>query len=128
MLGGMLAGADECEGEWDIEYKTRIYDSRGAIWQSNDPGYPTETRKKALKFYGMSSHEAQSKYGVIKDYRSSEGRVLKIPYNGKVQDIIFDILGGIRSACAYTGASCLKDFSKTANFVRVNRTHFDQTT
>ena len=133
MLGGMLAGADECEGEWEYEYRQAIVNNDGTVrnewWQPFDPGYKeSEKRKKSLKFYGMSSHEAQSKYGGIKDYRSSEGRVLKIPYKGKVQDIIFDILGGIRSACAYTGASCLKDFSKTANFVRVNRTHFDQTT
>jgi GMP reductase len=114
MLGGMFAGTDECEGEW--EYDNLV------------SGDSIERKKKSLKFYGMSSHTAQSKYGGIKNYRSSEGRVLKIPYKGKVQDIIFDILGGIRSACAYTGASCLKDFSKTANFVRVNRTHFDQTT
>jgi GMP reductase len=128
MLGGMLAGTDECEGEWDIEYKTRIYDSRGAIWQSNDPGYPTETRKKALKFYGMSSHEAQSKYGGIKDYRSSEGRVLSVKYKGGADSIMSDILGGIRSACAYTGATCLKDFSKTARFVTVNRVHYNTQT
>jgi GMP reductase len=114
MLGGMFAGTDECEGEW--EYDNLV------------SGDSIERKKKSLKFYGMSSHTAQSKYGGIKNYRSSEGRVLKIPYKGRVQDIIFDILGGIRSACAYTGASCLKDFSKTANFVRVNRTHFDQTT
>jgi GMP reductase len=114
MLGGMLAGTDECDGEW--EYDNLI------------SGNHIEKKKKALKFYGMSSHAAQSKYGGIKDYRSSEGRVLKIPYKGKVQDIIFDILGGIRSACAYTGATTLKDFSKTANFVRVNRTHYDQST
>lgn len=114
MLGGMLAGTEECEGEW--EYDCLV------------SGDSIEKRKKSLKFYGMSSHKAQEKYGGVKNYRSSEGRILKIPYKGKVQDIIFDILGGIRSACAYTGATTLKDFSKTANFVRVNRTHFDQTT
>lgn len=114
MLGGMLAGTDECEGEW--EYESLI------------SGASIEKRKKSLKFYGMSSHAAQKKYGGIKNYRSSEGRELMIPYKGPVEKIVLDILGGIRSACAYTGAEELKDFSKTANFIRVNRTHFDQTT
>ena len=45
-----------------------------------------------------------------------------------VTDTMKDILGGLRSACAYTGATSLKDFAKTAQFVRVNRTHHDQTT
>lgn len=112
MIGGMIAGTDECEGEWD-------YDSIVS-------GSKLEKQKKSLKFYGMSSHKAQEKYGGIKDYRSSEGREMSIPYKGPVEKIVLDILGGIRSACAYTGANCLKDFSKTANFVRVNRTHFDK--
>lgn len=112
MIGGMLAGTDECEGEWEYDYVIS--------------GDVKEKIKKSLKFYGMSSHRAQEKYGGIKNYRSSEGRELNIDYKGPAEKIILDILGGIRSACAYTGASCLKDFSKTANFVRVNRTHFNQ--
>ena len=75
----------------------------------------------------MSSHDAQSKYGGIKDYRASEGRVKVVPYKGKVESIMSDILGGIRSACAYIGATKLKDISKCAEFITVNRTHFDQT-
>lgn len=130
MLGGMFAGAEECEGDWEIEYKTRIiaYEKggeNGFVWQSYDPGYPTQTRKKSLKFYGMSSHNAQKKYGGVKTYRASEGRVLQIPYKGPVESIVSDILGGIRSACAYTGSTCLKDFSKTARFITVNRTHYN---
>jgi GMP reductase len=105
MLGGMLAGADECEGEWEYEEKV----------------------KKSLLFYGMSSEKAQDKHnGGMNDYATSEGRVKKIPYKGKVDGIVRDICGGVRSACAYTGATSLKDFSKTARFVRVNRTHNDQ--
>ena len=110
MLGGMIAGADECEGEWEYDV--------------NDDG---EEYKTHLTFYGMSSRKAQEKHGdSLRDYRSSEGRVLKVPYKGPVSDTIQDICGGVRSACAYTGATCLKDFSKTAKFVRVNRVHYDQ--
>jgi GMP reductase len=131
MLGGMLAGADECEGEWDYEYRCAITNNDGSTksewWQPFDPGYKTETRKKTLTFYGMSSHKAQNKYGGIKNYRASEGRTLSVPYKGYVSDIMLDILGGIRSACAYVGADSLKDLPKCAEFIRVNRTHFDKT-
>ena len=111
MLGGMLAGTDECEGEWTYQF---------------DLGEKYTKRKVSLKFYGMSSHAAQEKYGGVKDYRASEGRVITIPYKGLACDIIDDILGGIRSACAYTGANKLKDLSKCAEFIRVNRVHFDK--
>jgi GMP reductase len=103
MLGGMLAGTAQCEGEW------------GEV-----------DGKKVLKFYGMSSHAAQEKYGGIKNYRASEGRVKTVEYKGEALDILDDILGGIRSACAYVGADNLKDLSKCAEFIKVNRVHFDK--
>lgn len=107
MLGGMFAGTEECEGEWE---------------------YDENDSKVSLLFYGMSSEKAQSKYGNgVPGYATSEGRLKKIPYKGNVNNIIRDILGGIRSACSYTGSTSLKDFSKTARFIRVNKTHYDQT-
>jgi len=132
MLGGMLAGTDECEGEWEYEYKCetkpdKLIDRTITWWQPIDPKNGGEKRKRSLKFYGMSSHNAQSKYGGIKDYRASEGRVKVVPYKGRAESIMSDILGGIRSACAYIGATKLKDISKCAEFIRVNRTHYDQT-
>ena len=125
MLGGMLAGTEECEGDWQYEYK--CVTKNGVFWQSIDPGNNNERRKVSLQFYGMSSHNAQQKYGGVKNYRASEGRVKTISYKGKVSCVIEDILGGLRSACAYIGSTSLKDMNKCAEFNMVNRTHFDQT-
>ena len=108
MLGGMLAGADECEGEWKYvcDEKTNM------------------NRKESLLFYGMSSEAAMNKHsGGVADYKASEGIVKTIDYKGPVKDTIQEIAGGIRSACAYVGARRLKDLPKCATFVRVNRTH-----
>lgn len=131
MLGGMFAGTEECEGEWEYEYKCETIPDKPELnqtwWQPFNPGYTTEQRKKSLTFYGMSSHKAQEKYGGLKDYRASEGRIMTTPYKGYAKDIMLDILGGLRSACAYVGATCLKDLPKCAEFIRVNRTHFDRT-
>lgn len=110
MIGGMLAGTDECEGVWE-----------------EGPDLTGSTVKKALHFYGMSSHTAQKKYGGdVKTYRASEGRSKTIPYKGPAELVIRDLLGGIRSSCSYIGATRLKDMAKCAEFVKVNRTHFDQ--
>jgi GMP reductase len=125
MLGGMLAGTEECEGDWEYEYLTKP-PGKIQYWQSMKPPYQTEKRKTKLTFYGMSSHKAQEKYGGIKNYRASEGRVKTVEYKGEAEDIMCDILGGIRSACAYVGASSLKDLPKCAEFIRVNRVHFDK--
>lgn len=112
MLGGMLAGADECEGEWQY-----VCD-----------GYTNMDRKDSLLFYGMSSEKAQNKHnGGMNNYATSEGRVKKIPYKGPVDSVMADIEGGLRSCCAYVGATCLKDLPKCAKAVKVNRVHYDNT-
>jgi GMP reductase len=97
MLGGMLAGHDECLGE-KIEMDG----------------------KQFKRFYGMSSTEAMEKHrGSVADYRASEGRSVNIPYKGPVKNTILDILGGIRSTCTYVGAHRLKELSKRTTFIRV---------
>jgi len=101
MLGSMLAGSTEGGGE-----KVTILD------------------KEYVEFYGMSSKKANEKHsGGLKDYRTSEGRRVAIPYKGPMEDIVQDILGGVRSACTYAGASKLKHLSKCATFVRCTKTH-----
>jgi GMP reductase len=75
-----------------------------------------------MKFYGMSSKEAMNKHsGGVADYRATEGKEVIVPYRGPVSNTIQQILGGLRSACTYTGARRLKDLSKCTTFVQVNR-------
>ena len=99
MMGGQFAGHDE------------------------NPGKITEENGKKYKtFYGMSSDCAMVKhYGKMENYRGSEGRVLKIPYKGKLEDTIKDFLAGLRSACTYINAKCIKYMPKCTTFVVVNQ-------
>jgi GMP reductase len=118
MLGGMLAGHDEGGGE----VITKYYETNEIIRE--DVGDQTkETRsieeKKFVQFYGMSSDAANKKhFGGLKDYRSSEGREVLVPYRGEVARTVQDLLGGIRSTCTYAGAMKLKQLSKCTTFVR----------
>jgi GMP reductase len=127
MLGTIFAGTDPCEGEWEYEYRCAIVDNDRIVkqewWQPLNPGYKEEEkRKKYLTFYGMSSHYAQQKHSDgKKTYRASEGKVEKVPYKGSVENIVQEILGGLRSCGTYIGAKYLKDFNKCAKFARVNR-------
>lgn len=120
MIGGMFAGADECEGEWDYEYN---YNGTWEKLKENQEHIDSrKLRKSFLTFYGMSSHYAQEKHGSgKKEYRASEGKVSKIPYKGPVSEIVQEILGGIRSCGAYIGAKNLKDYTKCAKFVKILR-------
>ena len=97
MIGGMLAGHDECDGE---------------------------IANGKMSFYGMASKTAMERHKVPnREYRGVEGKTVSVPYKGAVNDTLIDILSGIRSACTYVGAKRLKSLSKCATFIRVNNTH-----
>ena len=121
MLGGMLAGHDEGGGE----VITKYYQTGEQWFKQNDETYhPVIENKKFVTFYGMSSKAANDKhFGGLKEYRSSEGRKVLVPYRGEVGTTIQDILGGLRSACTYAGAIRLKHLSKCTTFVKCTQTH-----
>lgn len=97
MLGGMLAGHDECAVE--------MVDHEG---------------NRKAPFYGMSSRTAMDKHaGGVANYRASEGKEVLLDYRGPVENTLLDILGGVRSACTYVGARKLKELSKRTTFIRV---------
>ncbi|WP_369833726.1 GMP reductase [Cronobacter dublinensis] len=97
MLGGMLAGHDE---------------SGGTVVEQNG--------EKFMLFYGMSSESAMNRHvGGVAQYRAAEGKTVKLPLRGPVEETARDILGGLRSACTYVGASRLKELTKRTTFIRV---------
>jgi GMP reductase len=118
MLGGMLAGHDEGGGEV-IE---KFYETNELVEGSWDKR--VVERKQFVQFYGMSSESANEKhFGGLKNYRSSEGRTVLVPYRGPVAKTVQDILGGVRSTCTYAGAKKIKQLPKCATFIRCTQTH-----
>jgi len=54
--------------------------------------------KQSLKFYGMSSAEAQEKHqGGVKDYSAAEGKCVEVSYKGPVGEVLRQVTGGLRS-------------------------------
>jgi GMP reductase len=86
-----------------------------------DDSQPLIDYGKSVKFYGMSSKAAQSIHGNVKDYRASEGRVVLIPYKGSVVQTVTDLLGGLRSACTYTGSEAPSELHFRASLRLVRR-------
>jgi GMP reductase len=102
MLGGMFAGHTECMNDEQLKQLA-------------------QSENNMVEYYGMSSKVAMDRYaGGVALHRASEGRVVKVEYKGDVKGTIQDVLGGLRSACTYVGASTLKQFSKRATFVVKN--------
>ncbi len=99
MLGGMLGGHQESEGD--------VIEVNG---------------KKKMLMYGMSSKTAQEKFnGGMNEYRTSEGRSFLLDYRGPVKETIHDILGGLRSCGTYVGCDRIEYFPEKIRFIKVNQ-------
>ena len=120
MLGGMLAGHDQGGGE----VITKYYETNELVYELGshlDKHTKKIESKQFVQFYGMSSDAANTKhFGGLKDYRSSEGREVLVPYRGEVSITIQNILGGVRSTCTYAGAQRLKHLNMCTTFIMAN--------
>lgn len=105
-------GFDEDEKTFKMKLEEKLPDEFFNIDKSN----------AKMKFYGMSSEDAMNKhYNGKANYRASEGKTVYVDYKGPVENTVIDILGGLRSACTYTGAKSLKQLSKCTTFIRVSQ-------
>jgi GMP reductase len=99
MFGSMFSGFMESAGE-TVEKDGKLY----------------------KEYFGSSSNHAMEKlYGKKEAHRASEGRYTLVPLKGSVNDFLQDLFGALRSTGTYIGAATLKEFSKRATFMRVNR-------
>jgi len=98
MLGGMLAGTDETPGNV-------IRDDSGSLFKL---------------FRGMASKEAQEDYmGSMNDWKTAEGIEITVQAKGPVEDVIKDLMGGIRSGMTYCGANNLHQIRERAIWAEI---------
>lgn len=103
MVGSLFAGHTESPGELLLDPIT-------------NEGYKT--------FYGMASAAAAAKYaGGLKDYRTAEGKMVRVKHKGSLEQTLLDINGGLRSACTYTNSTDLCELQQHCEFVLVSETH-----
>jgi IMP dehydrogenase len=102
MLGSLLAGTRESPGQTVHSQGRRFKTYRGM-------GSIGAMRKGAGDRYGQNSSGKLVAEGV-------EGRV---PYKGPLTDVIFQLMGGLRSGMGYVGARNLKELREKAQFVRI---------
>tara|TARA_R110002020_G_scaffold95382_9_gene228989 strand:- start:870 stop:1892 length:1023 start_codon:yes stop_codon:yes gene_type:complete len=93
MCGSLLAGTTEAPGE--------LYrDADGGAWKS---------------YRGMASKEAQTAWRG--NYSSFEGVATRVPYQGRVKNILEDLGQGIRSGLSYSGARTIEELQSKAEFI-----------
>ncbi|HEY4497245.1 MAG TPA: IMP dehydrogenase [Candidatus Paceibacterota bacterium] len=108
MIGSLLAGTDEAPGEYIIE------DGAGYKLYRGMASRDAAEEKSRLDGSLLSSGSED------KTYRAPEGKSGKVPYRGRAQLVIDDLVSGLRSSMSYLGAKNLTEFQKNAEFVRIS--------
>jgi IMP dehydrogenase len=105
MIGSLLAGTDETPGEVYL-YQGRSY--------------------KAYR--GMGSTGAMARGSADRYFQAEVSQPLKlvpegiegqVPYKGAVENVLHQLLGGLRAAMGYTGNASIETMQKHANFLRI---------
>ena len=105
MLGSMLAGTDEAPGEFEIYQGRRFKTYRGM-------------GSLAAMSHGSSDRYFQS--GVNEANKLvPEGIEGRVAAKGAVGDVIYQLLGGLRSGMGYVGAANLKEL-QDAQFIQIS--------
>ncbi len=106
MCGSMLAGTDEAPGfvfEAEDGRKYKTYRGMGSL----------DAMKAGSKDRYFQGEQTETKKLV------PEGVVGRTPYKGAVADVLYQIVGGLRSGMGYCGARTLEDLHK-ARFIRIS--------
>ena len=107
MLGSMLSGTTEAPGEMfesdGQKYKT--YRGMGSV------GAMAQAHGSSDRYFQGGVNEANKLV--------PEGVEARVEYKGDVSDIIFQIIGGLRSGMGYVGAATIDELRENAQFVKI---------
>jgi len=104
MLGSIFAGTEEAPGE-AILYEGRKYKSYRGMGSIG------------AMVKGSSDRYFQS--GASAEKLVPEGVEGMIPYKGSVEDIVYQLCGGLRSGMGYCGAKTINELQKKAKFIKI---------
>jgi IMP dehydrogenase len=102
MIGNLFAGAAEAPGE-TIIYKGRSYKAY-----------------RGMGSLGAYSQLISDRYAVIQGKKFvPEGVEGMVPFRGTLSNIIFQLIGGLKSGMGYCGARTIRDLQEKARFIKV---------
>ena len=105
MVGSLLAGTDESPGE-TILYQGRSYKQYRGMGSLGAMGRGSQDR------YFQAEQREASKY-------VPEGIEGRVPARGPVDNVLYQLMGGLRSSMGYTGNGTISDMKENCKFVRI---------
>jgi IMP dehydrogenase len=104
MIGSLLAGTEESPGE-TITFQGRQYKNYRGMG--------------SLGAMNRGSADRYFQEGTAQDKLVPEGIEGRVPFRGRVSDVVYQLIGGLRSSMGYLGAKDIASFAQTAQFVEI---------
>jgi IMP dehydrogenase len=105
MLGSLLAGTDEAPGEVEL-FEGRRYKSYRGMGSLG-------------AMQGLGADRYGSAQGAQRNKLVPEGIEGRVAYAGSLNDVLYQLVGGLRSGMGYAGAATLPELHQKARFMRV---------
>ena len=103
MMGSMFAGCDEAPGEFELYQgrKFKVYRGMGSIAAMENGSKDRYFQEGAKKLV-------------------PEGVEGRVAYKGSLEDVVFQLVGGIRSGMGYCGCPTIEDLHEKSKFVKIS--------
>ncbi|MGL4337082.1 MAG: IMP dehydrogenase [Turicibacter sp.] len=106
MLGGLFAGCEEAPGE-EILYNGRRYKTYVGM------GSLAAMKRGSSDRYFQGGKQQEAKKLV------PEGIEARVPFKGKLEDVVYQLCGGLRAGMGYCGTGSIYDLKTNGKFVRI---------
>jgi len=110
MMGSIFAGTEESPGK-KFKYKNRLYKLYRGMGSIGAMTAGSSNR------YFQKNHKDKSKF-------IAEGVEARVIYKGKVDKILYQLQGGLRSSMGYIGAKKILEIQKKAKFIKITKAGF----
>ncbi|MFW5894968.1 MAG: IMP dehydrogenase [Bacillota bacterium] len=112
MLGSLLAGSKESPGEILVEkgLKYKVYQGMGSL--------AAMKRGSSDRYFQNQTSEAKKLV--------PEGIEGRVPYKGEVEDVLYQLTGGLRSSMGYQGARTIQELKEKAAFVKISQAGYSE--
>ena len=112
MIGSLFAGTEESPGDVILLQGRRykVYRGMGSI-EAMRAGSADRYFQEGENYSPLSGSSAGKLV--------PEGIVGRVPFRGSLSDILYQLVGGLRSSLGYTGCATLADFKENSQFVRI---------
>jgi IMP dehydrogenase len=111
MVGGLFAGCEESPGEV-INLQGRVY----KVYHGMGSMAAMQKGKSADRYFREYTDDAKKLV--------PEGIEARVPYRGSLSDLVYQLVGGLRSGMGYCGTRTLVELKENGQFVRITAAGF----